>query len=347
MKSHDVNLIQNKIIEAIRNNLVFLLLTHVNPDGDALGSLVAMRRVLAGPGKECSVLFPGEIPPQYRFLIAAEEIVPSLPPRQKWDVVFLLDIPSASRLPVSLRGEVPPCKELINIDHHATNDIDGTLNWIDPSASSVGEMLFRLFDDAGYAISPHVATALYTAILTDTGSFQFPNTTSFSLKVAACLVDYGADPAYVADKVYGSHSVRKYRLLGRALETLQTCCSGRVAYMWVTKEMLQELGASIVQTDGFVDYPREIEGVEVAILFKQETDKEEVKVSLRSRGKLVEVRRVAEKFHGGGHPAAAACTLTGSVDPVQQRVLQAVAEEIARADAVASASPASETSSKG
>jgi phosphoesterase RecJ-like protein len=338
--------IKDKIVEAIRDDQVFLLLTHVSPDGDSLGSLVALRRILAGLGKECSVLFPGEIPPKYRFLIAGEEILQSVPPREKWDVVFLLDIPSASRLPASLRGEIPPCKELINIDHHASNNIEGSLNWIDARASSVGEMLFWLFDDAGYGISPDVATALYTAILTDTGSFRFPNTTSSSLQAAARLVDHGADPARVADEVYGSHSFRKYRLLTRVLGTLQTCCSRRVAYMWVTKEMLEKLGASAVEADGFINFPREIRGVEVAVLFKQDTDEKEVRVSLRSKGKRVEVGRVAEKFDGGGHPAAAGCTLTGSVRSVQQRVLQAIAEELARADAAASASPASEVSWK-
>jgi phosphoesterase RecJ-like protein len=347
MKPHDINSIEKKIIEAIRDNRTFLLLAHISPDGDSLGSLVALRRILTSLGKRCSVLFPGEIPPEYHFLLVGETVLESPGPSEKWDVVFLLDIPSASRLPASLRGEIPPCSELINIDHHAGNDIDGTLNWVDPSASSVGEMLFRLFDDAGYGISADVATALYTAILTDTGSFRFPNTTSLSLTAAAQLVEYGADPARVADEVYGSHAFRKQRLLGKALGTLQTSCSGRVAYMWVTREMLKELGASAVESDGFINFAREIKGVEVAILFKQETDDEKVKISLRSRGNRVEVGRVAEKLGGGGHPAAAGCILTGSMETAEEQVLQAVAEELARTHLVASAPPAPGTSSKG
>ncbi len=347
MKFENSNVIKSRIIEEIRDNQVFLLLGHVSPDGDSLGSLVALRQILAGLGKECSAVFPDEIPTEYRFLVADKKSLRSLSGHEKWDVVFLLDIPSASRLPAPLHGETPPCARLINIDHHVGNDIKGDLNWIDPRASSVGEMLLLLFEDAGYAIDPAVAMALYTAILTDTGSFRFPNTSSSSLRAAARLVEYGAEPAHVADQLYGSHSLGKYKLLGRVLETLQTCCSGRIASMRVSKAMLQDLGVSAVDTEGLIDYPRGIQGVEVAILFKEEHGGEQVRVSLRSKRKGVEVRRVAEKLGGGGHPAAAGCIVPGPMEAVQNQVLQAVSEELARADASPSPHPTPKTLSKG
>ena len=347
MKPHHADLIQDRIIQAIRENQEFLLLTHVNPDGDGLGSLVALQRALDGLGKKSCVLFPGEITPEYGFLVAREEMVRSLTPGKRWDVVFILDTPCASRLPESLSGVVPDSKERINIDHHTGNTIQGTLNWVDAKASSVGEMIFWLFERAGYSVSPEIATALYTAILTDTGSFRFPNTRSSALRAAAMLVDYGVDAAGVADRVYASHLLEKYRLLGEALSTLQRCCSGRAAFMWVTSEMLRKAGASRVETEGFVNFPRDLRGVEVAIFFKQEDDGQKVKVSLRSKGNVVEVCRVAAGFRGGGHPTAAGCTIKGVMEFVQEQVLKAVSEELARADAVVSGSAAKQTSSRG
>jgi phosphoesterase RecJ-like protein len=333
MNSQGIEPVVHTIIEAIEENEAFLVVTHLKPDGDAVGSVVALGRVLRARGKSCHLLSPGEIPAGYRFLPAAGEIGESVPPREKWDGVFVLDTPCASRLPLSLSGTIPPCKELINIDHHPDNKIEGSLNWIDPDASSVGEMLYRLFKEAGYAVTRDVATPLYAAILTDTGCFRFPNTTPSALMAAAELMERGADAADVADRVYASHSLRKLRLLGEALGTLQTACSGRVAFMWVTAGMLEKVGASLLDADGFVNFPREVAGAEVGMLFKEEKDGRKVEVSLRSKSNLVDVSRVAAQFQGGGHHKAAGCVVEGSMPSVQERVVEAVAAELARADA--------------
>ena len=347
MKDPDDASVKERIIAALEANDVFLILTHINPDGDSIGSLVALRGVLRDRGKECCALFPGEMPPEYRFLLGGEDLPRSVPLHQTWDAVVVLDVPSISRLPLSLNRRMPPCKELINIDHHETNDIRGTLNWVDSSASSVGEMLCRLLEHAQYRVSSEVATALYTAIVTDTGSFRFPNTSASSLEAAARLLTYGANAAHVAEQVYGTHSLQKFRLLALALGTLQTRVSGNVATMWVTKEMLQKTGASAVEADGFINYPRDIKGVEVAVLFKEEGPPGEVKVSLRSRRKDVLVSRVAERFQGGGHPAAAGCTLSGSAETVEKRILEAIAEELEQAGIPSPASSLSGSRSKG
>ncbi len=335
MNVNRMETIRTEITEAVRAHQEFLLLAHVNPDGDSLGSAVALSRVLASLGKRSYFLFPGDPPPELSFLLSGEDLLRALPSRQRWEVIFVLDIPCASRLPESLSGKFPPCKELINIDHHGDNTVPGTINWVDPHVSCVGEMLFWLFQDAGYAITAGAATALYTAILTDTGSFRFPNTTSSCLTAAARLLDYGADAACVAEQVYARHSLQKYRLLGEALGTLQTCCSGRAAYIWVTKKMLDKIGISVVETEGFVNFPRDLKGIEVAVLFKEEEDTGKIKVSLRSKGNRVEVASIAAMFQGGGHPTAAGCVVSGSADSVQGRVLEAVAQELARADAAA------------
>jgi len=353
MNRRDHQPVIDEIVHVIANNDDFLVLTHVNPDGDAVGSVVALGRVLVALGKSCHLLSPGDIPPEHLFLSAPGEISPVLPTRKSWQVIFLIDTPCASRLPLSLSGEIPPCNELINIDHHASNDIAAasrqatkrTLNWVNPSASSVGEMLYHLFATAGYVISPDVASPLYAAILTDTGSFRFPNTTSSALTAAAELVERGADPANLADKIYFSHSVGKFRLLAEALPTLQVCCSGKAAFMWVTAQMLRKAGAPLVETDGFENFPRTVKGVEVAILFKQTGDGQTVKVSLRSKRETVDVSRVAAQFGGGGHPTAAGCVITGSMTSVQERVVEAIAGELARVPpqgGIAGASPASE-----
>jgi phosphoesterase RecJ-like protein len=335
---HPEPIIDN-ISEAIRTGEEFLVLAHVNPDGDAVGSLVALGRVLAALGKPRVLLSPGRIPPEYAFLVASGEISLSLPARDRWDTVFLLDIPCFSRLPSSLSGQVPPYNRLINIDHHASNSISGTLNWVDVEASSVGEMLYRLFERAGYVISADVATPLYAAILTDTGSFRFPNTTASALTAAAQLIKRGADAAGIADRVYGSYSVRKLRLLGEAFKTLAVCCSGRAAFMWVTTEMLQKVGASLLETDGFENFPRRVTGVEVAVLFKEQGEGRDVKVSLRSKKGSVDVSRLAGRFGGGGHPGAAGCIVAGPREAVQEQVLNAVAEALTKADATGNAGP--------
>jgi phosphoesterase RecJ-like protein len=333
----------DSIIEAIKRNEEFLVLTHLNPDGDGVGSLVALGRVLTALGKSCDLLSPGEIPPEYLFLANIGEIAPSIPSQERWDVVFLLDIPCLSRLPSALSGEVPACDILVNIDHHRGNSICGTLNWIDAEASSVGEMLYWLFEKAGYPLSSDVAAALYAAILTDTGSFRFPNVTPSALTAAARLLERGADAAAIADRVYASRSLRKYRLLEEALATLQTCCSNRAAFMWVTQDMLNKVGGSMGDTADFENFPRTLGGVEIAILFKQKTDCQTVHVSLRSRRCLHDVSRVAESFGGGGHPGAAGCVVTGSMLTVQEQVLTAVARQLARADSAAPDSAQAET----
>lgn len=347
MKDPDDASVKDRIIAALEENDLFLILTHVSPDGDSIGSLIALREVLRGQGKECCALFPGDMPPEYRFLLGGEDLLRTLPSNQTWDAVVVLDVPSISRLPLSLNRQMPPCRELINMDHHETNDIRGSINWVDPSASSVGEMLTHLLEHARYPIPPAVATALYTAMVTDTGSFRFPNTSASCLEAAARLLSYGANAAHVAEHVYGSHSLQKFRLLGLALGTLRTCLSGNAATMWVTSEMLEKAGASAVEADGFINFPRNIKGVEVAILFKEEGPPGEVKVSLRSRRKDVLVSRVAERFQGGGHPTAAGCTLSGSAETVQERILKATAEELERAGIPASSSSLSGSRSKG
>ena len=333
----------DSIIEAIKRNEEFLVLTHLNPDGDGVGSLVALGRVLTALGKSCDLLSPGEIPPEYRFLANTGEIASSIPSQKRWDVVFLLDMPCVARLPSALSGEIPACDILVNIDHHRGNSICGTLNWIDAQASSVGEMLYRLFEKAGYPLSSDVATALYTAILTDTGSFRFPNVTPSALTVAARLLERGADAAAIADRVYASRSLRRYRLLEEALATLQTCCSNRAAFMWVTQDMLNKVGGCMGDTADFENFPRTLGGVEIAILFKQKPDCQTVRVSLRSRRRLYDVSRVAESFGGGGHPGAAGCVVTGSMLTVQEQVLTAVDRQLARADSAAPDSAPAET----
>jgi phosphoesterase RecJ-like protein len=191
-------------------------------------------------------------------------------------------------------------------------------------------MLYQLCHTANYDIPAQVATPLYTAILTDTGSFRFSNVTPRALSTAASLVERGADAAAIADRIYGFHPLRKYKLLGKALATLQTCCSGRAAFMWVTQRMLKDVGGSLLDASEFENLPRTVKGTEIAILFKQKKDCRTVQVSLRSKRRLHDVSRLAESFGGGGHPAAAGCILTGSMASVQEQVLRAVERELAQ-----------------
>jgi len=318
-----MNQMLNRIIDAINKHSSFLIASHVRLDGDALGSELALYQMLYNMGKEVVVYNQDETPGNYRFLPGSVKIVHKLPPPEKRDAVFVLDCSELERTgdEASLIGSM---HNVINIDHHVSNSNFGDIILVDHNASSTAELLYGLMLKMDIDITRDIATNLYAAIVTDTGGFCYGNTRKYTLIAAGNLVGRGADPQWISENIYESNPLSKIRLLAKVLDTLAFDRYKKVGYMIVYRRDISDAGALLEHTEGFVDIPRSIDGVEVSILFT-ELSEHQFKLSLRSKRK-VNVERVARTFGGGGHVNAAACLIDGDFKTVLQRVLTAIAE---------------------
>ena len=310
-----------KITEVIRSSSRFLITSHVRLDGDAIGSELALYLMLRDMGKEASVYNRDTLPQMYRFLPGSDAIVNSMDAGDVFDAVFILDCSEIDRV-----GEEAPrvsaIRNIINIDHHISNGSFGDLSLLDPAASSTGEIVYRLMRELGVNITKDMAINLYTAILTDTGAFRYSNTGQKTFRVASDLVANGADPWWISQRIYENNPVQKMKLLAKALDTMAFFWDRRIAVIHVTKKMLEEAEALWEYTEGFVEFPRSIEGVEVAAFISEIGDRL-FKVSLRSRGSM-DVEKIAGVFGGGGHHSAAACRITGDLESVKAKLVEAV-----------------------
>ncbi|MCR4399182.1 MAG: bifunctional oligoribonuclease/PAP phosphatase NrnA [Firmicutes bacterium] len=286
--------------EVFRDKANFVLVPHVNPDGDAIGSCLALFLALRRRGKQCRVLLDEPVPSRYRFLPGSAEVT-GHPPGDQEFVLVALDCTDESRWGYPREG-LAAASVVVNMDHHVSNSRFGDYQLVDEDASATGEIVFELLRDLGWGITSDEATSLYTAIATDTGSFRFANTTPRSLEICADLVRAGAKPDRIAEEVFETRSLAATLLLQRALSSLRVDQSGRIAWMCLGLEDFRESGASAEDTEGIVNNARMIEGVEVGLLFR-EIGEGRVKVALRSKS-TVDVSRVASAFSGGGHPAA-------------------------------------------
>jgi len=311
----------NKIIDAINTCRSFLVTSHVRLDGDALGSELAMYQMLTLMGKDAIVYNQDETPGNYRFLPGSEKIVHHLPDLDRYEVAFILDCSDLERIG-NEAFRIGAIKRIINIDHHVSNGNFGALSYLDHQASSTGELLYRLIRAMNVGFTKEIATNLFAAILTDTGGFRYRNTKKDTLVASGHLIEKGADPQWISENIYESNPPSKIRLLTRALDTMAFDWAKKVGYMVVLRSTLEEAGALMEHTEGFVDIPRSVQGVEVSVLFTEVSDRY-FKLSLRSKGK-VNVERVARTFGGGGHINAAACHIEGDLETVRQRVLDVI-----------------------
>jgi phosphoesterase RecJ-like protein len=303
------------VLDAIRQRESFLVTSHARPDGDALGSVLALWMMLKSMGKRAEMQLFDRVPLIYRTLPAAERIrsAPSLSSGFQPDAVIFLECDSIKRSRLTgLDGNF-----LINIDHHTSGREFADVNWIDTEASAVAEMVYRLAVAANADITPEMATCLYTALLSDTGSFCYEGTGAQTFTLAKNLVELGARPARIAQDVYFSNPASKMRLLGAALTTLKR--EGRIAWLWVTHSDMIRLGAVEEDCEGIVNYAIGISGVDVAVFLRELPD-HRVRLSLRSKSK-VHVAEVAEQFGGGGHENASGCTLDGPLYSAMDRIL--------------------------
>ena len=311
------------IIAAIALGKRFLITAHVRLDGDALGSELALCRLLSDLGKEAVVCNQDATPGHYRFLPGAERIVHEPVHPELYDVGFVLDCSELERVG-EIAADVARIPTLINIDHHVSNGGFCALRLLDPKASSTGELLYRLMREMRAVMTGDICTNLYAAILTDTGGFRYSSTRQETLKAAGDLLKGGADPQWISENIYESDPPAKLQLLARVLETLEMDLDLGIASMTVTEEHLRQTGASMEHTDGFIDIPRTVKGINIAMLYTQ-TGAKQFKLSLRSKGR-VNVEKIARRFGGGGHINAAACRIEGDLETIKSRVLQAVKE---------------------
>jgi phosphoesterase RecJ-like protein len=311
--------------QAIKKFNEFLITSHINPEGDAIGSQIAIARLLRKLGKKSVMLDDSPVPNVLRFMKGSEDISKEMPRDFNFQAIIILDSPDLARIG-RVKEFIKKDSVIINIDHHISNVNFGKFNWVEPDFSSAGEMVYDLFKAFKAKIDLDDAIALYAAIMTDTGSFKYSNTVSKTHRIAAELVDIGVKPYEMHTKIYETSSIQDTNLLGEVLQTMKLTEDGKIAWLWVTKEMLKKTKASLEGTEGIINFARSIDGVEIAILFRETGTDERVKVSFRSKGN-VDVNKLAGSFGGGGHPTASGCTVLGKPEDVEKKVLD-IAKQI-------------------
>ena len=310
-----------RILEGIRNSETICVVGHVRPDGDCIGSQLGLALALQSQEKKVVCWNQDPLPRKLAFLDPHHLLHPPKPGRP-FDCVIATDCASFERL-----GRVGECiqyrKLFINIDHHESNTRYGDLNWIAARQPSTGELIFRLLRAANWAITPPIADCLFTAISTDTGSFQYPSTRPNTYYVAGKLVDRGADLAKICDEVYQSYPLSRVRLLRHVFNHFRLTHDNQIAYFWLKKADFTRTGAGPDDTEGLIDHIRAIEPVVVACVF-EEIEPELTRISLRSKSEKVNVNDIAKLFDGGGHPAAAGARIPGRPASVQRQVINAL-----------------------
>jgi bifunctional oligoribonuclease and PAP phosphatase NrnA len=323
MKSHPQIVI--RIIEVIREARTICIAGHMRPDGDCAGSQLGLMLALRAEGKKVVCWNQDPVPQKYRFLDPNGDIQK---PRSglKFDLVIATDCASFERL--GMVGKfIAHRKQLINIDHHESNTRYGDLNWVSPREPSTGELIFRLLKTARWPITKPIADCLFTAVSTDTGSFQYPNTRPGSFHIGAELVTRGANLAKICDEVYQSYPLPRARLLKHVYNKFRLTHGDRIAYFWLKQSDFSRTGADSADSEGLIDHIRAIEPVVVACVF-EEIEPEVTRISLRSKSAKVNVSDICSQFGGGGHPAAAGARVAGSPLSTQRRVVAAIKKAI-------------------
>lgn len=320
---------KNSSLAEIKSGLLkaekIMVTSHVSPDGDSIGSVLAVKFILDQLEKKNRIVLADGVPNCFSFLPAVE-IVEEYSNEMEidCDTAVVVDCGDRERM-----GQVNKLVEevaIINLDHHLDNTYFGEYNLVQEAAAT-GEILYQLIEKLpDVEITDNLAWTLATAIITDTGFFKYSNTSSQTHRIMAELLNYDLDPTYINQKIFGTNSYAALLLRGTALDTLEVTPSGKVAWMKVSQQMLEESGATMEDTEGLVGYPRSLKGVEVGALFKEQASGE-VKVSLRSN-QYFPVNEVAHEFGGGGHPRAAGCLIKESLPTVQKQVVNRLEEEI-------------------
>ncbi len=309
-----VNSMMTEIVRQIKAGQRFLVCAHASPDGDAIGSTLGLMLGLEKLGKEVVAYNADGVPDTFSFLPGADRLLDDLGGQAEFDVVFVLDAGDLSRTGDQVAKRAPV---LINIDHHPGSDF-GDICYLDTNVAATAVLIYRLLLACDLSLDQDIALSLYTGLLSDTGSFRYANSNQEAFNVGGELVSLGIDPWQVASALYESQPPERMKLLSQVLATLFIAPEGKYASVYMTLDMLEKTGALPEHTDGFVNYPRAVSGVEVAVFFRQ-VEAGKVKISFRSRGRI-DVNQLAQKLGGGGHKNAAGAHGEGSLDAVISEV---------------------------
>lgn len=322
-KSPDADDAISAICRAITSYTRFLICGHIRPDGDCLGSQLGIYHVLKTLGKEAHLYSAGPVMEHYQFLPGIEYIQPTLDANYRPEVTILVDCGAVNRV----AEDFQPQGVLINIDHHYSNLKFGDINYIDETSAAVGEQVFHVLKRLGIEITPEIATCLYLAIIADTGSFRYPNTSARTFGVAAELVRSGAAPHLIAREYYETRKPESVRLASKVMANFHFAYNGQLVWSEITQPMYESAGGEDNEPESLVSELRGIKGVEVAILF-HELAEGGLRAGLRSKGG-VDVSRVAKAFGGGGHPNASGVYVRGDYETLKKQILTAMAADFA------------------
>ncbi|MCE5235946.1 MAG: bifunctional oligoribonuclease/PAP phosphatase NrnA [Clostridiaceae bacterium] len=305
------NLIE-QAADFIRENDGFTLIAHISPDGDTLGSALALYGVLKELKKDAQVVCGNRVPPNYVFLPYADEL---LSPEAARKLPFAISIDCADALRMGVSAPLfDAAQSTLNLDHHVTNTAYAKMNVVDGSAAATGELIYKLAMRLLPCLTEPISVCLYTALLTDTGSFAYSNTTPETMRIAADILESGIDTYEINRLVYRTVPYHKVKLLGLALNNMELLCGGRLGLTAVTLEEMRSVGATEEDTEGVIDYVRDVDSVEVAVLLR-EVDTDVFKASLRSK-RYVDVSKISRAKNGGGHAFAAGYTAHGAFGEV-------------------------------
>jgi phosphoesterase RecJ-like protein len=304
----------DSLLETFRSTPRFILTSHASPDGDAIGSVLALAATLSQIGCKTDIVLADPVPHSYLNLPGVERIRITRTVTEPHTPAILLECDSIERTGLQgLEG-----RSLINIDHHASGKSFASINWIDENACAVAALVYRIAKAAEVRVTTQIATCLYAAILSDTGSFNYSSTNAETFAIAHDLTTCGANPGQIARDLFFSNPESKVRLLGTALSNMQ--CDGQVAWSWVTHRDMDHAGAAAEDCEGVVNYLIGISGVESAVFLRELPDESLFRLSIRSKGKI-DVAQIAEIFGGGGHRSASGCTLEGPLETATARIL--------------------------
>ncbi len=307
-----------KISEVIHKHQRFLVATHVRPDGDAIGSVLALTFMLRKLGKQADPYCQDPAPPGPDFLPGSQDIRHVIGARPlQYQVAVLVDCGDFDRVGSVIAPLVRRTPFLVNIDHHISSSPFGNIHWVEPGASSTCEMLYYLSRSLPVSLDEDIANQLYTGLLTDTGSFRYSNTNLRVMEIAAALVSAGVEPSYVAEQVYDSGTPQRLRLLAQVLSTAAFYSQDRLATAELTQKMFNETSTAPVDAEGFINHLRSVRQVQRAMLFREEKEGI-VNVSMRSKGS-VDVATFAQRFKGGGHRHAAAFRIPGPISTARHQ----------------------------